>query len=49
MSAKPVFIFFFEAKRFLIISPYQMVCALLLRGNKKGRKKYKNNSCVDEK
>ena len=40
--------FFSEAKRFLIISPYQLVCALLLRDNKKGGKRYKNIFMVDE-
>jgi len=40
--------FFSEAKRFLIISPYQLVCALLLRDNKKGVKRYKNIFKVDE-
>ena len=40
--------FFSEAKRFLIISPYQLVCALLLRDNKKGGKRYKNILMVVE-
>jgi hypothetical protein len=38
-----------EGKRFLIFSSYQLVCALLLRGNEKGRKRYKNIFSVDEK
>ena len=44
-----VFLLFSEAKRFLIFSPYQLVCALLLRENEKGRKNYKNIFSVDEK
>jgi hypothetical protein len=40
----PKMFFFFFSKRsgFLIISPYQLVCALMLRDNKKGVKRYKN-------
>jgi hypothetical protein len=49
MTPKIVFLHFFEAKRFLIFSPYQLMCALLLRENQKGRKKYKNIFSVDEK
>ena len=49
MTSKNVFLLFSEAKRFLIFSPYQLVCTLLLRDNKKGRKKYKNIFSVDEK
>jgi hypothetical protein len=49
MTSKNVFLLFSEAKRFLIFSPYQLVCALLLRENQKGRKKYKNIFNVDEK
>ena len=48
MTSKNVFLLFFEAKRFLIISPYQLVCALLLRENQKGGKRYKNIFKVDE-
>ena len=48
-ASKNVFLLFSEAKRFLIFSPFQLVCALLLRGNKKGRKNYKNIFSVDEK
>ena len=40
---------FFEAKRFLIFSPYQLVCVLLLRENEKGGKRNKNNFSIDEK
>ena len=37
-----------EAKRFLIFSSYQLVYTLLLRGNEKGGKRYKNIFSVDE-